>query len=62
MTGWAEAGAVGIIEKTGPEDEHRFYMFVKEKNKQEELWDGPRNGVAAAEDVFNADEVGFRRS
>lgn len=44
-------------EKTGPDGEHIFHMFVRDKDDKAELWDGARSGVQAAVDVFNADEV-----
>ena len=44
-------------EKTGQEGQHDFHMFVRPKNEQEELWDGPRAGIENAMDIFNADEV-----
>jgi intermediate cleaving peptidase 55 len=34
-----------------------FTLFVREKNKREELWEGARSGTIAARDVFNADEA-----
>lgn len=58
LTGWNEPDAVAVIQKTGPGlDDYVFRMFVKRKNPKEEQWSGYRNGVEAAEDVFNADEA-----
>lgn len=57
LTGWEEPEAVAVIRKTGPNlGDYMFYMFVQPKNPREEQWNGYRNGVQAAEDVFNADE------
>lgn len=58
LTGWNEPEAVAVIKKTGPNlDDYLFAMFVKPKNPREEQWNGYRNGVQAAEDIFNADEA-----
>ena len=46
-----------VVEKTGPDGQHIFHLFVRPKNSKAELWDGTRSGVQAALDVFNADEV-----
>lgn len=58
LTGWNEEDAVAVIAKTGPQlGDYTFRMFVKRKDPREEQWSGYVNGVAAAEDVFNADEA-----
>ncbi|KAJ4858626.1 metallopeptidase family m24 domain-containing protein [Trichoderma breve] len=58
LTGWDEPDAMAIIEKTGPKwGDYLFRMFVKAKNPREEQWSGYRNGVQAAQDVWNADEA-----
>ncbi|EXV05686.1 peptidase M24 family protein [Metarhizium robertsii] len=58
LTGWNEDDAVAVIEKTGPGwGEYSFHMFVKRKDPKEEQWNGYRNGIEAAKDVFNADEA-----
>ena len=58
LTGWNEDDAVAIIHKTGTgQGDYIFRMFVKRKNPREEQWSGYRNGIEAAEDIFNADEA-----
>ena len=58
LTGWNEDDAVAVIEKTGPNlGDYIFRMFVKRKDPKYEQWNGYRNGVDAARDVFNADEA-----
>lgn len=58
LTGWNEDQAVAVIEKTGPHmDDYNFRMFVKRKDPKDEQWNGYRNGIDAARDVFNADEA-----
>ncbi|KAH0491590.1 hypothetical protein TgHK011_003015 [Trichoderma gracile] len=58
LTGWDEPDAVAVIEKTGPQfGDYLFRMFVKPKNPREEQWSGYRNGVQAAQDVWNADDA-----
>jgi intermediate cleaving peptidase 55 len=58
LTGWNEGDAIAVISKTGPNlGDYEFRMFAKPKDPREEQWSGYRNGVRAAEDVFNADEA-----
>ncbi|KAK0385219.1 hypothetical protein NLU13_7696 [Sarocladium strictum] len=58
LTGWNEPEAVAVIRKTGPRlGDYVFTMFVKPKDPREEQWNGYRNGVQAAKDIFNADEA-----
>ncbi|KFA76248.1 hypothetical protein S40288_03596 [Stachybotrys chartarum IBT 40288] len=58
LTGWNEGDAVAVIQKTGSMlGDYIFHLFVKPKDAREEQWSGYRNGVQAAEDVFNADEA-----
>lgn len=58
LTGWKEPDAIAVIKKTGPElGDYAFLMFCRKKDPREEQWSGYRNGVQAAEDVFNADEA-----
>ena len=58
LTGWMEGDAIAVIEKTGPDyGDYVFHMFAKPKNAREEQWNGYRNGVEAARDIFNADEA-----
>ncbi|KAF2837609.1 xaa-pro dipeptidase app [Patellaria atrata CBS 101060] len=58
LTGFNEPEALAIIEKTGSDSEYSFHLYVRPKDPKAELWDGARSGVQAAQDVFNADEVG----
>ncbi|KAF2130669.1 hypothetical protein P153DRAFT_366217 [Dothidotthia symphoricarpi CBS 119687] len=57
LTGFREQDAVAIIEKHDDED-HIFHLYVRPKDPRIEAWEGPRSGVEAAEDVFNADVSG----
>lgn len=58
LTGWNEPDAVAVIRKDGPNlGDYTFTLFVKPKDPREEQWMGYRNGIQAAEDVFNADEA-----
>ncbi|KAM5501116.1 aminopeptidase [Microsporum canis] len=58
LTGFNEPGALAIIANTGHPGEHTFHLYVREKDKRAELWEGARSGTQAAIDVFNADESG----
>ncbi|PHH73882.1 hypothetical protein CDD82_5226 [Ophiocordyceps australis] len=58
LTGWDEPDALALIENLGPNpDDHVFHMFVKPKDPVQEQWSGYRNGVDAAQHVFNADKA-----
>ncbi|KAI4710664.1 hypothetical protein J4E89_004252 [Alternaria sp. Ai002NY15] len=57
LTGFREQDAVAVIEKHG-DGEHTFHLYVRPKDPKVEAWEGPRSGVEAAEDVFNADVSG----
>jgi intermediate cleaving peptidase 55 len=57
LTGFLEQDALAIIEKTD-EHEHAFHLYVRPKDARLEAWEGPRSGIEAAEDVFNADVTG----
>lgn len=57
LTGFKEPDALAIIEKLD-EEEHVFHLYVRPKDPKAEAWEGPRSGIDAAEDVFNADVTG----
>lgn len=61
LTGFNEPEALAVIEKSTPDVEYRFHLFVRPKDPRAEIWDGARSGVQAAEDVFNADEASQKR-
>ncbi|KAI9772374.1 MAG: hypothetical protein M1835_006278 [Candelina submexicana] len=64
LTGFNEPEALAIIQKTGDDStspsggEHIFHLFVRPKDSKAEQWEGARSGMQAAQDVFNADQVG----
>lgn len=57
LTGFNEPDALAIIEKLD-DKEHAFHLYVRPKDPKMEAWEGPRSGIDAAEDVFNADIPG----
>ncbi|TQN72939.1 Intermediate cleaving peptidase 55 [Colletotrichum shisoi] len=58
LTGWNEGDSVAVIQKTGKEfGDFVFHLFTKPKDPVAEQWMGPRNGVLAAIDIFNADKA-----
>ncbi|GKT94209.1 metallopeptidase family M24 [Colletotrichum tofieldiae] len=58
LTGWNEGDSVAVIQKTGAEfGDFVFHLFTKPKDPVAEQWMGPRNGVQAAIDIFNADKA-----
>jgi len=58
LTGWNESDSVAVIQKTGKGfGDFIFHLFTKPKDPVAEQWMGPRNGVQAAVDIFNADKA-----
>ncbi|EFQ33519.1 metallopeptidase family M24 [Colletotrichum graminicola] len=58
LTGWNESDSVAVIQKTGKNfGDFIFHLFTKPKDPVAEQWMGPRNGVQAAVDIFNADKA-----
>jgi intermediate cleaving peptidase 55 len=59
LTGFNEPKSVAVIQNTGSSrsGEYVFHLFVRPKDIEAELWEGPRSGEQAALDVFNADKV-----
>jgi len=55
LTGFNEPGAVAVL--APHHDEHRFVLFVRPKDKDQEIWSGRRLGVEAAKETLGADEV-----
>ncbi|KAI9666067.1 MAG: hypothetical protein M1821_004002 [Bathelium mastoideum] len=58
LTGFNEPEALAVIEKTSSGTDHIFHLYCRPKDTKAELWEGARSGIQAAQDVFNADEVG----
>jgi intermediate cleaving peptidase 55 len=58
LTGFLEPDAIAVIEKTGPDGQHRFHLFARPSDAKAELWEGQRSGLQSALDIFNADESG----
>jgi Xaa-Pro aminopeptidase len=52
LTGFAEP-AVAVLTPHDPE--HRFTLFVRPRDPDREVWDGPRAGVDGARERFGAD-------
>ncbi|KAK0742402.1 peptidase M24, structural domain-containing protein [Apiosordaria backusii] len=58
LTGFLEPESIAIIRKTGPTPEdYLFTLFCRSKDPKAEQWSGPWSGLAAAEDIFNADNA-----
>ncbi|KAI4146641.1 MAG: hypothetical protein LQ340_005857, partial [Diploschistes diacapsis] len=58
LTGFNEPEALAVIEKSSDPDDHIFHLYLRPKDPKAEIWEGPRSGLDAATDVFNADETG----
>jgi Xaa-Pro aminopeptidase len=54
MSGFAEPESVIVL---STESEKRYTLFVRERNKEREIWDGARAGVEGALDTFGADQA-----
>ncbi|KAK3937872.1 peptidase M24, structural domain-containing protein [Diplogelasinospora grovesii] len=58
LTGFLEPESVAIITKTGPSyGDYEFHLFCRPKDPKAEQWSGPWSGLAAATDIFNADQA-----
>ncbi|RDD44374.1 putative Xaa-Pro aminopeptidase 3 [Trichoplax sp. H2] len=55
LTGFQEPDAVLVLESTDLTC-YKSILFVREKNPQQELWDGPRCGVENVSELFGIDE------
>ena len=55
LTGFNEPGAVLVL--TGSHDEHKFVLFVRPKDIEQETWSGIRTGVDAAKEKYGANEA-----
>lgn len=56
LTGFAEPEAVLVAHRTG-RGRHRSVMFVRPRDPEREIWDGPRHGVSGARRRFGVDEA-----
>jgi len=52
LTGFNEPGSVLVMDAK----EKKTYMFVRPRDPEREIWDGPRFGVDGAKEHFGADE------
>ena len=53
LTGFEEPESVLVLTNRHPE--HRAILFVRPRNKEREIWDGPRAGVEGAVEHFGVD-------
>lgn len=53
LTGFEEPESIAIVAPSGKEQ--RFVLFVRPRDPEREVWDGPRAGVEGARDEFGAD-------
>ena len=60
LTGWNEPATVLVMDGTAGKDgkaDYRSTMFVRPRDLDREIWDGPRFGVDGAKEHFGADEA-----
>ncbi|KAJ2368962.1 aminopeptidase [Coemansia sp. RSA 2610] len=58
LTGWNEPDSVAAIQKSSfAQRGYTLTMFVRPKEPEKELWEGPRSGLEAAVAEFGADEA-----
>jgi len=55
LTGFNEPQAVAVL--APHHEEHRFVLFVRPKDRQQEIWSGYRVGVEEAKERYGADAV-----
>lgn len=55
LTGFNEPDAIAVL--APHHEEHRYVLFVRPKDKLQEIWNGYRVGVDAAKAQYGADEV-----
>jgi Xaa-Pro aminopeptidase len=53
LTGFPEPGAVAVLSPHDPA--RRFTLFVRPRDPEREVWDGPRAGVEGARERYGAD-------
>jgi Xaa-Pro aminopeptidase len=53
LSGFAEPDSVLVLSNVHPE--HRFVLFVRPRDPEREIWDGPRAGVDGAVSHYGAD-------
>src|SRR5262245_40139278 len=53
LTGFDEPESVLVL--TTEHSAHRTVVFVRRRDKDREIWDGPRAGVDGAKELLNAD-------
>jgi Xaa-Pro aminopeptidase len=56
LTGFPEPGAVLVAWRTG-RNKHVTWLFVRQRDKAREVWDGRRQGTAGAKRWFGADDA-----
>ncbi|MBL8754143.1 MAG: aminopeptidase P N-terminal domain-containing protein [Planctomycetes bacterium] len=56
LTGFPEPAAVLVAWRTG-RNAHTTWLFVRQRDKAREVWDGRRHGTAGAKRLFGADDA-----
>lgn len=57
LTGFAEPEAALVLLPDGPDSRPRSVLFLREKDREREIWDGLRLGVEAAPERLGVDEA-----
>jgi Xaa-Pro aminopeptidase len=57
LTGYQEPDALALLSKTSNTAPIKFTMFVRPRDPNREMWDGPRTGVEGALSFIGADEA-----
>src|SRR5256885_6422043 len=53
LTGFEEPESIAIVAPSGKDQ--RYVLFVRPRDPEREVWDGPRAGVEGAQSEFGAD-------
>jgi len=57
LTGFAEPEAIAVLSPSRENGRHKFTLFVRPRDPERAIWDGPRAGVEGAVEEFGADEA-----
>jgi Xaa-Pro aminopeptidase len=57
LTGFAEPGTVLVMDISSSSSHGKSTMFVRPRDPDREIWDGPRYGIEGAKEHFGADDA-----
>ncbi|KAJ3417595.1 hypothetical protein HDV05_000052 [Chytridiales sp. JEL 0842] len=58
LSGFNEPDAAMVLEKNSSlKTGHKYTLYVRPRDRRNEVWDGPRSGISGAKSFFEADEA-----